>query len=179
MRPGRPDLAGQERAMAAQLFDSLHRELLGLPPELEIYPGHQAGSACGAGLSGKPASTLAFESVRSQKLRSALAIAGVVIGIVTVVLVATAAPLAPDTSTAIAIVAAAAYAWRVTRPAPLAVVLAVAEPGRVETTVANTRAGSVSACRRAKLATPLGGRIEKLTVREGDRVEIVRPMGGG
>ena len=70
----------------------------------------------------------------------------------------------------IAIVAAAAYAWRVTRPAPLAVVLAVAEPGRVETTVANTRAGSVSACRRAKLATPLGGRIEKLAVREGDRV---------
>jgi glyoxylase-like metal-dependent hydrolase (beta-lactamase superfamily II) len=58
---GRPDLAGQERAMAAQLFDSLHRELLSLPPELEIYPGHQAGSACGAGLSGKPASTLAFE----------------------------------------------------------------------------------------------------------------------
>ena len=58
---GRPDLAGQERAMAAQLFDSLQRELLSLPPELEIYPGHQAGSACGAGLSGKPASTLAFE----------------------------------------------------------------------------------------------------------------------
>ena len=58
---GRPDLAGQERAMAAQLFDSLHSELLSLPRELEIYPGHQAGSACGAGLSGKPASTLAFE----------------------------------------------------------------------------------------------------------------------
>jgi hypothetical protein len=32
-----------------------------LPPELEIYPGHQAGSACGVGLSGKPASTLGFE----------------------------------------------------------------------------------------------------------------------
>ncbi|MEY2876469.1 MAG: hypothetical protein RLZZ373_3840, partial [Pseudomonadota bacterium] len=28
---------------------------------LEIYPGHQSGSACGAGLSGKPASTLGFE----------------------------------------------------------------------------------------------------------------------
>lgn len=35
--------------------------LLGLPAELEIYPGHQAGSACGAGLSGKRASTLGFE----------------------------------------------------------------------------------------------------------------------
>lgn len=58
---GRPDLAGQERAMAAQLFDSLHERLLSLPSELEIYPGHQAGSACGVGLSGKPASTLAFE----------------------------------------------------------------------------------------------------------------------
>jgi glyoxylase-like metal-dependent hydrolase (beta-lactamase superfamily II) len=58
---GRPDLAGREREMAAQLHDSLQRQLLTLPSELEIYPGHQAGSACGAGLSGKPASTLAFE----------------------------------------------------------------------------------------------------------------------
>lgn len=58
---GRPDLAGQEREMAGQLYDSLRGRLLQLPPELEIYPGHQAGSACGAGLSGKPASTLAFE----------------------------------------------------------------------------------------------------------------------
>lgn len=58
---GRPDLAGHEREMAAQLHDTLHRRLLTLPPELEIYPGHQAGSACGAGLSGKPASTIGFE----------------------------------------------------------------------------------------------------------------------
>lgn len=47
--------------MAAQLYDTLHDKLLVLSPELEIYPGHQAGSACGVGLSGKPASTLAFE----------------------------------------------------------------------------------------------------------------------
>lgn len=58
---GRPDLAGREREMAAQLHDSLHHKLLNLPAELEIYPGHQAGSACGAGLSGKPASTIGFE----------------------------------------------------------------------------------------------------------------------
>lgn len=58
---GRPDLAGREREMAALLHDSLQRQLLSLPDEIEIYPGHQAGSACGVGLSGKPSSTLAFE----------------------------------------------------------------------------------------------------------------------
>lgn len=58
---GRPDLAGDDAFMASQLYDSLHGKLLSLPPELEIYPGHQAGSACGAGLSGKPASTIGFE----------------------------------------------------------------------------------------------------------------------
>lgn len=58
---GRPDLAGREREMAGQLYDSLHAKLLPLPDAVEIYPGHQAGSVCGAGLSGKPSSTLAFE----------------------------------------------------------------------------------------------------------------------
>jgi hydroxyacylglutathione hydrolase len=58
---GRPDLAGREREMAAALHATLHDKLLCLPPELEIYPGHQAGSACGVGLSGKPSSTIGFE----------------------------------------------------------------------------------------------------------------------
>lgn len=58
---GRPDLAGQEREMAGVLHDSLHARLLTLPDEVEIFPGHQAGSLCGAGLSGKPSSTLGFE----------------------------------------------------------------------------------------------------------------------
>lgn len=58
---GRPDLAGREQEMAGVLFDSIHTKLLTLPDELEIFPGHQAGSLCGAGLSGKPSSTLGFE----------------------------------------------------------------------------------------------------------------------
>lgn len=58
---GRPDLPGHERENAAELRRSLHDKLLSLPDELEVYPAHFAGSACGAGISGKPASTLAFE----------------------------------------------------------------------------------------------------------------------
>lgn len=58
---GRPDLAGREREMAGMLFDSLHSKLLPLAESIEVFPGHQAGSLCGAGLSGKPSSTLAFE----------------------------------------------------------------------------------------------------------------------
>ena len=58
---GRPDLLGRETEMAVQLHETLHAKLLSLPDEIEIFPGHQAGSACGVGLSGKPSSTLGFE----------------------------------------------------------------------------------------------------------------------
>jgi len=58
---GRPDLPGRARENAAQLYTSIHEKLLTLPDDLEIYPGHFSGSMCGAGLSGKPTSTLAFE----------------------------------------------------------------------------------------------------------------------
>ncbi len=58
---GRVDLPGREEEDAAALFDSLHEKLLPLPDEVEVYPAHFAGSACGAGMSGKPSSTLGFE----------------------------------------------------------------------------------------------------------------------
>ncbi|MBI4483216.1 MAG: efflux RND transporter periplasmic adaptor subunit [Acidobacteria bacterium] len=60
--------------------------------------------------------------------------------------------------------------WRYTRPQPVPVVVAEVDRGRVERSVANTRAGTVNACRRAKLAPPAGGQIVALPVREGDRV---------
>jgi hydroxyacylglutathione hydrolase len=58
---GRPDLPGRARENAAQLHDAIHDKLLTLPDDLEVYPGHFSGSLCGAGMSGKPSSTIAFE----------------------------------------------------------------------------------------------------------------------
>jgi glyoxylase-like metal-dependent hydrolase (beta-lactamase superfamily II) len=58
---GRPDLPGHERECAATLRRHIHDKLLVLPDDVEVYPAHFAGSACGAGMSGKPSSTIASE----------------------------------------------------------------------------------------------------------------------
>lgn len=57
------------------------------------------------------------------------------------------------------------------RPKPVEVNLVTVDQGLVESTVVNTRAGTVKACRRAKLALPMGGQISHLWVKEGDRVK--------
>jgi HlyD family secretion protein len=57
------------------------------------------------------------------------------------------------------------------RPRPVAVSVAAVERGIVEKTVANTRAGTVEACRRARLSPSAGGQIARLPVREGDAVK--------
>ncbi len=59
---GRPDLPGRARENAELLYRSLHEKLLPLGGDVEVYPAHFSGSACGAGLSGKPSSTIAFEA---------------------------------------------------------------------------------------------------------------------
>ncbi len=69
---------------------------------------------------------------------------------------------------ALALVAAAV--WWAGRPQPVAVVVAEIDRGKVESSIANTRAGTVEACQRTKLSTIMGGRIELLAVKEGDRV---------
>jgi glyoxylase-like metal-dependent hydrolase (beta-lactamase superfamily II) len=58
---GRPDLPGRARENAGELYASIHEKLLSLPGDIEVFPGHFSGSLCGAGLSGKPSSTIAFE----------------------------------------------------------------------------------------------------------------------
>jgi glyoxylase-like metal-dependent hydrolase (beta-lactamase superfamily II) len=58
---GRPDLPGHARENAGKLYDNIRTKLLALPDDVEVYPAHFAGSACGAGMSGKPSSTIAFE----------------------------------------------------------------------------------------------------------------------
>lgn len=57
------------------------------------------------------------------------------------------------------------------RPDPIAVWITKAEFGAVEKSVANTRAGTIKACRRSKLSMPMGGVVDKLLVKKGDRVE--------
>lgn len=64
----------------------------------------------------------------------------------------------------------AAIFW-FTRPKPLAVSVREVAVGKVESTLANTRAGTVEACQRTKLSTIMGGRIEYLGVKEGDKVK--------
>jgi HlyD family secretion protein len=68
-----------------------------------------------------------------------------------------------------AAIAISLWWWSRSTP-PLALRFAAVERGTVESTVANTRAGTVKACRRSGLSMPGGGRVELLHVREGQRV---------
>ncbi|MFP5383687.1 MAG: efflux RND transporter periplasmic adaptor subunit [Gammaproteobacteria bacterium] len=53
---------------------------------------------------------------------------------------------------------------------PLNAALATVGRGLVEQVVSNTRAGTITACRRSKLSMPMGGRVERLNVDAGDHV---------
>jgi HlyD family secretion protein len=69
------------------------------------------------------------------------------------------------------VVGAGAAWWWLSRAEPVSVRVEAVQRGPVEEVVANTRAGTVKACRRARLAPGTGGQIAKLAVHEGDRVE--------
>ncbi len=61
--------------------------------------------------------------------------------------------------------------WYLNRPVPIEVQVRMVSRGSVEETVVNTRAGTVKACRRAKLSPGVGGQIATLDIREGDQVK--------
>ncbi|HEX3293788.1 MAG TPA: rhodanese-like domain-containing protein [Solirubrobacterales bacterium] len=65
----RPDLAIEKRDGAVGIFRSLHERLLPLPDDVEVWPGHLGGSACGsAGIDHKSTSTIGFERSHNRAL---------------------------------------------------------------------------------------------------------------
>jgi hydroxyacylglutathione hydrolase len=65
----RPDLAVEKSEGARGIFRSLHAQLLSLPDECEIWPGHLGGSMCGgAGMDMKICSTVGFERANNPTL---------------------------------------------------------------------------------------------------------------
>jgi hydroxyacylglutathione hydrolase len=63
----RPDLASAAEDGARGMYESLER-LLELPDGVQVYPGHVAGSLCGAGMSSMYSSTIGFERRFNHKL---------------------------------------------------------------------------------------------------------------
>src|SRR5262249_46041850 len=69
---GRPDLAVEAQEGAEGLFHSLRR-LVELGDGVEVFPGHVAGSLCGASMSSKASTTIGFERRFNRALQGELA----------------------------------------------------------------------------------------------------------
>ena len=69
------------------------------------------------------------------------------------------------------ILLAGVFAWYKMRPKEIEVSVVQVTLGTVEKIVANTRAGTLKACRKANLSPATGGQISVLTVDEGDVVK--------
>ena len=65
----RPDLAVDAHDGSEELFHSLRR-LVELGDGVEVFPGHVAGSLCGAAMSSKPSTTIGFERRFNHALRA-------------------------------------------------------------------------------------------------------------
>jgi HlyD family secretion protein len=76
----------------------------------------------------------------------------------------------------VALAAGTAVIWYSSRPEALAVTATTVESGTVEKSVANTRAGTVKTCRRARLAPLSGGQVELLLVKKGEKVKAGQPL---
>jgi glyoxylase-like metal-dependent hydrolase (beta-lactamase superfamily II)/rhodanese-related sulfurtransferase len=69
---GRPDLAVEAQEGAEGQFHSLRR-LVELGDGVEVFPGHVAGSLCGASMSSKASTTIGFEKRFNHALQGELA----------------------------------------------------------------------------------------------------------
>ncbi|HEY2354742.1 MAG TPA: rhodanese-like domain-containing protein [Gaiellaceae bacterium] len=69
---GRPDLAVEAQEGAEGQFHSLRR-LAELSDGVEVFPGHVAGSLCGAAMSSKASTTIGFEKRFNRSLQGELA----------------------------------------------------------------------------------------------------------
>lgn len=68
---GRPDLlgAGMEKDLAGQLYHSLFEKIVPLGDRFEMYPGHGAGSGCGARIGDRLQTTIGNEKLFSNALK--------------------------------------------------------------------------------------------------------------
>lgn len=68
---GRPDLLGDDQTdqLTEQLYETLYDYYLKLDDHVLIYPGHGAGSACGAGIGDRLVSSIGYERRQNRFLR--------------------------------------------------------------------------------------------------------------
>lgn len=64
-----------------------------------------------------------------------------------------------------------ALGWYWSQPKPILVRVHSVDRGSVESSISNTRAGTVEACRRAKISPSIGGIISELPIKQGDLVK--------
>ncbi len=73
---GRPDLVQKVKAeitpeiLAGYLFDSLRNQIMTLPDDVIVYPGHGMGSACGKNMSKETTDTLGHQKKVNYALRA-------------------------------------------------------------------------------------------------------------
>ena len=72
--------------------------------------------------------------------------------------------------TGVVIAALGIAAWWWMQPEPVSISVVSVSRGEIVATVANTRAGTVEACRRSGLSPAMGGQLANLPIQDGDRV---------
>lgn len=65
----------------------------------------------------------------------------------------------------------AAVFYILSHTSPVKIVVKPVEFGAVQSTIANTRTGTVKTCQRAQMSPSIGGKIAKLPVKKGDKVK--------